>query len=183
MSSRTSAPESAADQRRLPRHHGNSAAGRTGIHCHRRNRNASGAILSETAAHRYWPGGNAVGQRFAFNNDSAPWIEIIGIVGAIHNQSLDRDPTPDVYMPYRENPYLSAPTAMSLVLRTVQNEATLAPPIRSMVSSMDPTLPVSHVRPMEAYVAHSSSPRRFNVVLLGAFAAIAFCWQQRDSMA
>jgi hypothetical protein len=85
------------------------------------------AILSDTAARRYWPDGNAVGKRFAFNNDSAPWMEIVGVVGAIHNQSLDKDPTPDVYLPYRENPYLFAPTAMTLVLRTVQDEATLAP--------------------------------------------------------
>lgn len=131
------------------------------------------AILSETAARRYWPDGNAVGQRFAFSNDIAPWIEIVGVVGAIHNESLDRDPTPDVYLPYRENPYLYAPTTMTLVLRTVQDETTLAPAIRSMVSSMDRSLPVSRIRPMRAYLGDSSAPQRFNVVLLGTFAVIA----------
>jgi len=129
--------------------------------------------LSETAARQYFPGQNAVGQRFAFNNDAAPWIEIIGVAAAIHNQALDRDATADVYMPYRENPYLYAPAAMTLVLRTVQDEATLGQAIRRVVSSMDRSLPVSHIRPMEAYVADSSAPRRFNVILLGAFAAIA----------
>jgi putative ABC transport system permease protein len=131
------------------------------------------AILSDTAARQYWPGQNAVGQRFAFNNDAAPWIEIIGVAAAVHNQALDRDATADVYMPYRENPYLFAPTAMTLVLRTVQDEATMAQAIRSVVSSMDRSLPVSHIRPMEAYVADSSAPQKFNVILLGAFAAIA----------
>jgi putative ABC transport system permease protein len=131
------------------------------------------AILSATAARRYWPEGNVVGTRFAFNNDNAPWMEIIGVVGAVHNQSLDRDPTPDLYLPYRENPYLFAPTAMTLVLRTVEDEATLAPAIRDMVRSLDRSLPVSHIRPMEAYVGDSSAPQRFNVVLLGAFAVIA----------
>jgi|CZKS01.1.fsa_nt_gi putative ABC transport system permease protein len=130
-------------------------------------------ILSETAARRYWPDGSAVGKRFAFNNDSAPWIEIIGVVGAIHNQSLDRDPTPDLYLPYRENPYLFPPTAMTLVLRTVQDEAAVAPAIRDMVRSLDRSLPVSHIRPMGAYVGDSSAPQRFNVVLLGTFAGIA----------
>jgi len=131
------------------------------------------AILSETAARRYWQDGNVVGKRFAFNNDSAPWMEIIGVVGAIHNQSLDRDPTPDLYLPYRENPYLFAPTAMTLVLRTVEDEATLAPAVRDMVRSLDRSLPVLHIRPLEAYVGDSSAPQRFNVVLLGAFAVIA----------
>ena len=62
---------------------------------------------------------------------------------------------------------------MTLVLRTVEDEATLGPAIRGMVSSMDRSLPVSHIRPMEAYLADSSAPRRFNVILLGAFAVIA----------
>jgi putative ABC transport system permease protein len=131
------------------------------------------AILSETAARRYWPDENVVGKRFAFNNDNAPWMEIIGVVGAVHNQSLDRDPTLDLYLPYRENPYLFAPTSMTLVLRTAEDEATLAPAIRNMVRSLDRSLPVSHIRPMEAYVGDSSAPQRFNVVLLGAFAVIA----------
>jgi putative ABC transport system permease protein len=131
------------------------------------------AILSETAARRYWPDGNVVGKRFAFSNDNAPWMEIIGVVGAVHNQSLDRDPTADLYLPYRENPYLFAPTSMTLVLRTVEDEATLAPAIRKLVRSLDRSLPVSHIRPMEAYVGDSSAPQRFNVVLLGAFAVIA----------
>ena len=131
------------------------------------------AILSETAAHKYWPEGNAVGQRFAFNNDGAPWIEIIGVAAAVHNQALNRDPTADVYVPYRGNPYLFAPTTMTLVLRTVQDEATLAAAIRSTVAAMDRSLPVSHIRPMAAYVADSSAPQRFNLILLGSFAAIA----------
>ena len=114
-----------------------------------------------------------MGKRFAFNNDDAPWIEIIGVVGAIHNQDLERDPTPDLYLPYRENPYLSVPTVMTLVLRTEQDEATLAPAIRATVSSLDRALPVSRIRPMDAYVADSSTPRRFNVILLGSFAAVA----------
>jgi putative ABC transport system permease protein len=135
--------------------------------------NHSVGILSETAARKYWPGENVVGKRFAFNNDNAPWIEIIGVVGAIHNLDLDRDPTPDLYLPYRENPYLSAPTVMTLVLRTVQDDATLAPAIRAMVGSLDRSLPVSRIRPMEAYVGDSSTPRRFNMILLGTFAAIA----------
>jgi putative ABC transport system permease protein len=131
------------------------------------------AILSETAARLYWSNGNAVGQHFEFARTGAQSLEVVGIVKDVRNRALDREATADVYLPYRENPYLFAPTAMTLVLRTVEDETTLAMAVRTLVSSMDRSLPVSHVRPMEAYVADSSSPERFNLVLLGAFAAIA----------
>jgi len=131
------------------------------------------AILSQTAARRYWPDGNALGQRFKFNNDNAPLMEIVGIVADVHNHALDREATADLYLPYRQNPYFYAPNAMSLVLRTSGDQAALGPAIRSMVSSLDQSLPVSRIRPMEAYVGDSSAPRRFNLVLLGTFAVIA----------
>ena len=62
---------------------------------------------------------------------------------------------------------------MTLVLRTSGSEALLGQAIRTMVASLDSTLPVSHIRPMESYVADSSTPQRFNLVLLAAFAIIA----------
>jgi putative ABC transport system permease protein len=131
------------------------------------------AILSQTAARRYWPDGNAIGQHFKFNNDNAPLMEIVGVAGDVHNNALDHDATADLYLPYHANPYFYAPTVMSLVLRTSGNEAALAPAIRSMVSSLDRSLPVSNIRPMEEYVAGSATPRRFNLVLLGTFALMA----------
>ncbi len=131
------------------------------------------AILSQTAARQYWQDGNAVGQHFEFSRKDAQSIEIVGIVADVHNRALDRDATADVYLPYRENPYMFAPTVMTLVLRTAEDTGTLGPAIRRTVSSMDRSLPVSRIRPMEAYVADSATPRRFNLVLLATFAAIA----------
>ena len=131
------------------------------------------AILSRTAARQYWPDGNAVGQHFQFSRINAQLLEVVGIVADIHNRSLDREATADVYIPYRENPFLYAPTVMSLVVRTSNDENTLGPAIRNMVASMDRSLPVSHIRPMESYLADSATPRRFNLILLGSFAAIA----------
>ena len=131
------------------------------------------AILSQTAARQYWPDGNAVGQHFQFSRINAQLLEVVGVVADVHNRSLDREATADVYIPYRENPFLYAPTVMSLVVRTSNDESTLGPAIRSMVASMDLSLPVSHIRPMESYIADSATPRRFNLILLGSFAAIA----------
>lgn len=131
------------------------------------------AIISEAAAQKYWPNGNPVGKRFGFRMDNAPWIEVVGVAGAVHNLALDRDSTPDVYLPYRENPFLYVLTRVSLVLKSDLSERALASSIRATVASLDPSVAVSDIRPMGLHVTDSVAPQRFNLILLALFAAIA----------
>jgi putative ABC transport system permease protein len=130
------------------------------------------AIVSEAAARQYWPGHSAVGQRFGFTMAGAPWIEVIGVVQSVHNRALDLESTPDVYLPYRENPFRYAPVSMSLVVRS-SSGSSLAGTVRAAVSSLDSSLPVSSFQPMEYFVDASLAPRKFNLVLFGIFAALA----------
>jgi putative ABC transport system permease protein len=132
------------------------------------------AVVSETAAHRYWPEGSPLGRRFAFTTERAPSIEVVGVAAAVHNRGLDQEATPDVYLPYPNNPFADLPpTEMRLVLRTGRSEITLPSAVRTTVSSIDPSLAVSAIRSMESYVGDSVSPRRFNLTLLAGFASIA----------
>jgi putative ABC transport system permease protein len=131
------------------------------------------AVLSERAA-RLWQDGNPIGRRFAFSMDGAPWIEIIGVVDGVHNRALDADSTPDVYLPYRENPFLSVvPTAVTLALRTDLDEEILGPSLRQTILSMDRSVALSDVRSMESRISDSIAPKRFNMILLAIFAALA----------
>ena len=61
------------------------------------------AVLSESAARRYWPEGDVVGQRF-FRGDPSPQgdlFEIIGVVPDVHSADLATEPRPLVYAPLR----------------------------------------------------------------------------------
>jgi len=131
------------------------------------------AVLSETAALRYWPGENALGKRFAFFNDQGPWYQVIGIAASVHNNALEREPTEDVYVPYAANPFPTPRGAGTLVLQASVSETALARDVRAMVRSLDASLPVSRIRPLEYYVSDSLGPRRFDLTLIAAFAAIA----------
>ncbi|PWU11273.1 MAG: hypothetical protein C5B51_02950 [Terriglobia bacterium] len=131
------------------------------------------AVISEAAARRFWPGENAVGKRFAFFNDQGPWYEVIGIAASVHNSALDRDPTEDVYVPFAASPFPTARTAATLVLRTGGSETALARDVRTMVRSLDSSLPVSRIRPLDYYVSDSVALRRFNLILIAVFAGIA----------
>lgn len=131
------------------------------------------AIVSEVAARKYWPDRSPVGQRFRFALANAPWIEVIGVARSIHNRSLDLESTLDVYLPYRYDPYAHALTSVSLMLRARGNPAGLAATVRSAVASLDASLPISNFQSMDYYVDASLAPRKFNLVLLTVFAALA----------
>src|ERR1022692_2709651 len=60
------------------------------------------ALVSETTAARLWPGQSPLGRRFRIGgggNDS-PLLEIVGVVGDVHSNSLSATPRFTVYLPY-----------------------------------------------------------------------------------
>jgi len=84
---------------------------------------------------------------------------------------LDAAPDMQVYIPHAQWPFPDSD--MTFVLRTAGPPANLAPVARQAIHSLDATQPVSRVMPLEGYVGLSVQGRRFALVLIGAFAAIA----------
>jgi putative ABC transport system permease protein len=97
------------------------------------------------------------------------WANIVGIVGDLHHRGLDQPVKPEFYVPLSQGPYQS----VILVVRSSQDATSLTSALRSTVQSIDPTLPIAHVRTLEQVIADSVAPRRLSVVLLSVFAAVA----------
>ena len=131
------------------------------------------AVLSETAAHRYWPNDNPVGKQFAFNDDQKQWIEVVGVAADVKDRELNREATPDVYIHYVQNPLPVTLRVQRIVIRASEDLATVAPLIRSAVASIDRDQPVSEIRSMDSYIDNSVAPRRFNLVLLAFLTVVA----------
>jgi ABC-type antimicrobial peptide transport system permease subunit len=72
------------------------------------------------------------------------------------------------YVPYFGR---RVPQSATLVLRTPLDPATLAEPIRQAVWRVDPTLPAPDIRSLRQVAADAVAPERFQMVLIGAFAA------------
>lgn len=62
---------------------------------------------------------------------------------------------------------------MYLVVRTTSEPLNLAPSVRAAVEAVDNDQPVYDIQTMEQRLSDSVSPRRFNMLLLAIFAAIA----------
>ncbi len=129
------------------------------------------AIIDETFARRYWPNDDPVGKRIRFGttDNTTPWLAIVGVVGHVKNYGVDQDSRVETYVPHVQAPA----TGFILVLRGGPDPTVLTSAVREAVLAVDPNLPISGVRTMEAIDAESTAPRRLATMLLGIFAAIA----------
>jgi putative ABC transport system permease protein len=132
-------------------------------------------LVNETFAQRYFPGEDPLGKRITVSIRPTPEKpdasgEIVGIVGDVKHQTLDKESGPECYVPV-----LNFPEAyMTLVMRTASSDpATLTAALRGAVQQVDQDQPVFDIQPMRQVVARSVATRRFNMLLLGLFAGIA----------
>jgi putative ABC transport system permease protein len=126
-------------------------------------------IINEALARKYWPNEDAIGKRISFDDSKRKWITIVGIVGNIRHRGLDLDPKPEIYVPHAQTGY----RGMILTVRSKQDPRSLVSAIRRELRTLDPDLPIAHVRTFEEVISDSVAPRRLSVVLLGVFAAVA----------
>jgi len=126
-------------------------------------------IISQTLAQRYFPDEDPVGKKLNVMWRDTPSEEIVGVVGDILHDGLEARPEAMIYWPAARMPY----QFMTLVIRTDGDPMNMASTAIKEIRAMDPDQPVSDVRPMNTVVTESVSRQRFNMMLLGIFAAVA----------
>jgi predicted permease len=126
-------------------------------------------IISERLAKLIFPHEDPVGKRaILWKGQGGLEAEVVGVVGDMRERGLASDPTLTVYLPSGQNVVPS-----EFVIHTRGNSLTLLPTVRSIVSSLDPNLPIADVRSFEQVVYRSVAPQRFNIILLGVFSGLA----------
>lgn len=128
-----------------------------------------GAVVSEEMARRYWPNEDPVGRQFHPWATGNPPLTVVGVAGNVRLFGLEAEPEPVVYLNFAVGTW----NPMNVVVRSETPAAGMAGSLRETVRSVDPNLPVASVRTMDDLLDNTLSPRRFQMVLLGAFAIIA----------
>jgi predicted permease len=136
------------------------------------------AVVDAVFAKKYFPGLNPIGQRLHIN-DADQTTEIVGIVNHVNQWGLDSDDTrelrSELYTPFMQ---LDDKT-MSLggngvgVLVRSDNPSSVFDSIRRINAQMNNQQVVFGAQTMDEIIAVSLSQRRFSLVLLGLFAALA----------
>lgn len=128
---------------------------------------APAAVINETMAKLYWPSENAVGKRFRIL--FSPWVTVIGVVRDTRQATLTETPAPEMFLSDTQEPI----TAMTLVVRSAGDPATIIPAIREQIHALDSALPVGAIATMDRVVWNSIGRPRFNATLLAASGLIA----------
>jgi putative ABC transport system permease protein len=130
------------------------------------------ALLSETAAARYFPGEDPIGRRIVMHWTPAGDVVqgvVVGIVGDVRHDGLRTAGDASVYFPLAQVPF----GYMAMVVRTAGDPQTLTRAVTAAVHDVDPRLAVSELQPLSRVVAASVATDRFVAALLTAFSIMA----------
>jgi putative ABC transport system permease protein len=132
------------------------------------------ALVNEALARKHWPDGSAIGRRVAFSRDEPQWYEIVGVVANVKHRGLDAADRPELYVPYRQPLFANwTVRPMQIAVRTAGDPLMAAGTVRREIARLDPDQPISDVRTMDERIGRSLAGRRFNMILLAVFAALA----------
>ena len=127
-------------------------------------------IVDQYMAQQLWPGDSALGKHLRLEGGSdPPWVTVVGVVGRVKQYTLDTDSRIAMYLAHTQFPI----RAMNIVLKSRTTAESLAGPVRAEMRAIDADLPIYNVRPMAARVDESLARRRFSMLLLTLFAALA----------
>ena len=133
------------------------------------------AIVDEEMVRRYWPNVDPIGKRVTFDapeRDSVvDWITVVGVVGHTKHEGLDAENRVQLYHPFRRPGFGGG--QMTFAVRTAGDASAALPAVRAAIHAVDRDIPLADVATMEANIANSMGQRRFAMLLLGLFAAMA----------
>jgi len=126
-------------------------------------------LIDERLAREVFAAESPIGKRYKIDFPTAPWAEIVGVVGHVRQEGLDSDPRPQVYWPHQQR----TQDRMAMVVKTTADPSALAAPIRAAIHEVDPDQALYDVRPMPAVLERTLRGQWINTVLIGVFAVLA----------
>jgi putative ABC transport system permease protein len=132
------------------------------------------AIVNEEMVREFFPHENPLGMRIQWAGDTGPprWMTIIGVIGDVKHSGLNQPTDPAVYTPFSQSDERWR-RFMTLAIRARDTSAGLVEEVKKQIWSLDAQIPVSDVHPIDELIAVSLAEQRFNMLLLGLFAALA----------
>jgi putative ABC transport system permease protein len=127
------------------------------------------AVVDEAFVKRHFPDEDPIGRGLDIGNGTDGFYEIVGVVGSVRHDSLDTAPDPTMYVPWKQDVF----GTMWVLARTDGDPDALSGVVRQTVRSIDGALPAYSISPLATVVSNSVAQRRFSMLLLACFAAVA----------
>lgn len=130
-------------------------------------------IVDNILAQKAFGGASAVGKRILIRvrSPEPEWVEIIGVVAHQRTTSLVEPGREEIYF---SDAFVGGGAATIWVLRTQSGDpAQLSARVKEAVAQVDPRIVIVEPGPVSELVGKAQSPTRFQLSLIGIFAAIA----------
>jgi putative ABC transport system permease protein len=129
------------------------------------------ALISRGMAARFWPKGNALGQRIKLGTEDSKdsWLTIVGVVGDVRQNWWNPLTRPVIYQPFAQAPQRS----MTLLLRTASNPTGYVSAVREVARQADPAIALRGIITVEEEIADSIAIVRIMGILMGVFGLVA----------
>jgi putative ABC transport system permease protein len=129
------------------------------------------AVISHALAERLWPAADAIGRQFRVEADQ-PWYTTVGIVGNVKNGGFEQ-PLGDLAVYYARSQAKDTWRFQTLTVRTSGSPSRLERPLRELVRTLNPGVPVSEVETADEVIAGTNARVRFATFLMWTLAAVA----------
>jgi predicted permease len=135
-------------------------------------------MISDNFAREYWgSASNALGKHIRVSTKD-DWREIVGVIGNVHWDGIEKDAPSVVYWPMFLSHFESSDTSLrrvaTFVIRTPRaGSESLMKDLREAVWSVDASLPLTEIRTQDYYYQKSIARTSFTLVMLGIASAIA----------
>ena len=117
-------------------------------------------VISEAAAHRWWPEQNALGQRLRIGENR--WAEVVGIARDTKVATLGEAPRPYVYYPFSQD----YDPSTKLIVRTAGPAELLLEDLKQKVKGVQANVPIFELKSMTQHLGLMLYPPRAGAVLL-----------------
>jgi predicted permease len=137
------------------------------------------AIVTASTARRFWGEKNAIGKHVRFVGETE-WRTVVGVIADVRAYDLQKT-IPDffngaAYVPYNPKSTVEGgrvPAEMTIALRTASDSSQIESTLRRIVTGLNPEVPVSEVKTMDAVVSEAVSTPASTTSLFVTFAALA----------
>jgi putative ABC transport system permease protein len=131
---------------------------------------AEPVVVNEAFVRRYFPSEDPIGKRFCIDPlHKTYWYEIVGVIGDMHRQGLERRTIPEYF-----GPMLPSPSARTdLLVRTQGDPLAMAGSVRQLIASVYPHALIASVSTADRQLGDFSAGRAFQAWLLTTFALLA----------
>ena len=128
-------------------------------------------IVDDQMARTYWPSSSPVGRRVKTGGADSkdPWLTVVGVVRSVKQYDLETNSRVALYRPLQQQPA----STLYLAVRSSVPAAAIAAVVAGEVKAIDANVPIFEVKTMNLRMYESLARRRFAMLALGLFAALA----------